>query len=104
MKAVSRHGDWQRRTDAKVPAPAGITARLGIDEGDLCVRTSYESLADAKPVQLSMIWQPYDPTAGTLVLLPRGGRMSGQSREPHGRQSGSPSAMPWSNLGPAGGG
>src|SRR5690606_28840624 len=56
MKAVGRQGEWVSRTDAKVPAPAENAARLGIAEGELCVRTSYEFLADGMPVQLSTCW------------------------------------------------
>ncbi|MGP8299820.1 GntR family transcriptional regulator [Streptomyces inhibens] len=77
MKAVGKQGDWESRTEAKVPAPAEIASRLGIDEGDLCVRTVYEFLADGKPVQLSTSWEPYDLTAGTLVVLPEGGPHAG---------------------------
>ncbi|WAX79024.1 GntR family transcriptional regulator [Streptomyces sp. KMM 9044] len=77
MKTVGRHGDWESRTEAKVPAPAEIAARLGIAEGDLCVRTAYEFLADGRPVQLSTSWEPYDLTAGTLVVLPEGGPHAG---------------------------
>ncbi|MEV5484077.1 MULTISPECIES: GntR family transcriptional regulator [Streptomyces] len=77
MKAVGRQGDWESRTEAKVPAPAEIAARLGIDEGELCVRTVYEFLADGKPVQLSTSWEPYDLTGGTLVVLPEGGPHAG---------------------------
>ncbi|MFJ4014501.1 GntR family transcriptional regulator [Streptomyces sp. NPDC090026] len=77
MKAVGRAGGWESRTDAKVPAPAEIAARLGIAEGELCVRTTYEFLADGKPVQLSTSWEPYDLTAGTLVVLPEGGPHAG---------------------------
>ncbi|GAB7032108.1 GntR family transcriptional regulator [Streptomyces sp. NPDC021749] len=77
MKAVGKLGDWESRTEAKVPAPAEIAARLGIDEGDLCVRTVYEFLADGKPVQLSTSWEPYDLTGGTLVVLPEGGPHAG---------------------------
>lgn len=73
MKAVGRNGGWESRTDAKVPAPAEIAARLGIGEGELCVRTVYEFLADGRPVQLSTSWEPYDLTGGTLVVLPEGG-------------------------------
>ncbi len=69
--------DWESRTDAKVPAPADIAARLGIDEGELCVRTAYEFLADGRPVQLSTSWEPYELTAGTLVVLPEGGPHAG---------------------------
>ncbi|MCL7497402.1 GntR family transcriptional regulator [Streptomyces sp. MCA2] len=77
MKAVGKLGDWESRTEAKVPAPAEIAARLGIAEGDLCVRTVYEFLADGKPVQLSTSWEPYDLTAGTVVVLPEGGPHAG---------------------------
>ncbi|AZS72793.1 GntR family transcriptional regulator [Streptomyces lydicus] len=77
MKAVGKLGDWESRTEAKVPAPAEIAARLGIDEDDLCVRTMYEFLADGKPVQLSTSWEPYDLTAGTVVVLPEGGPHAG---------------------------
>ncbi|MFF8896081.1 GntR family transcriptional regulator [Streptomyces lydicus] len=77
MKAVGKLGDWESRTEAKVPAPTEIAARLGIDEGDLCVRTVYEFLADGKPVQLSTSWEPYDLTGGTLVVLPEGGPHAG---------------------------
>ncbi|WP_338696621.1 GntR family transcriptional regulator [Streptomyces sp. Q6] len=77
MKALGRQGDWESRTDAKVPAPADIAARLGLAEGDLCVRTTYEFLANGKPVQLSTSWEPCDLTAGTLVVLPEGGPHAG---------------------------
>ncbi|MFF3545885.1 GntR family transcriptional regulator [Streptomyces platensis] len=77
MKALGKQGDWESRTEAKVPAPAEIASRLGIDEGDLCVRTVYEFLADGKPVQLSTSWEPYDLTGGTLVVLPEGGPHAG---------------------------
>ncbi|MEJ8632047.1 GntR family transcriptional regulator [Streptomyces sp. MS2.AVA.5] len=77
MKAVGKQGNWESRTEAKVPAPAEIAARLGIREGNLCVRTVYEFLADGKPVQLSTSWEPYDLTAGTLVVLPEGGPHAG---------------------------
>ena len=77
MKAAGKQGDWESRTEAKVPAPAEIAARLGIADGDLCVRTVYEFLADGRPVQLSMTWEPYDLTGGTLVVLPEGGPHAG---------------------------
>lgn len=53
MRAVGRQGDWESRTDAKVPAPAEFAARLGVSEGDLCVQATYKFLADGRPVQLS---------------------------------------------------
>ncbi|WP_225844899.1 GntR family transcriptional regulator [Streptomyces sp. HPF1205] len=78
MAVMGRRGTWESRTDAKVPAPADIAARLGLAEGDLCVRTSYEFLADGKPVQLSTSWEPYTLTAGTLIVLPEGGPHAGK--------------------------
>ncbi|MCX4824388.1 GntR family transcriptional regulator [Streptomyces sp. NBC_01142] len=78
MSALGKRGTWESRTDAKVPAPAGIATRLGITEGDLCVRTAYEFLADGRPVQASTSWEPYELTAGTLVVLPEGGPHAGK--------------------------
>ncbi|MCX5146383.1 GntR family transcriptional regulator [Streptomyces sp. NBC_00320] len=77
MQALGKQGNWESRTEAKVPAPAEIAARLGITEGDLCVRTVYEFLADGRPVQLSTSWEPYELTGGTLVVLPEGGPHAG---------------------------
>ncbi|MCM1969004.1 GntR family transcriptional regulator [Streptomyces sp. G1] len=77
MQALGRQGNWESRTEAKVPAPPEIAARLGIDAGALCVRTVYEFLADGRPVQLSTSWEPYELTAGTLVVLPEGGPHAG---------------------------
>ncbi|MEU0689968.1 GntR family transcriptional regulator [Streptomyces uncialis] len=77
MRAVGKQGDWESRTDAKVPAPTEIAERLGIGAGELCVRTMYEFLADGRPVQLSTSWEPYALTAGTLVVLPEGGPHAG---------------------------
>ncbi|WP_329463866.1 GntR family transcriptional regulator [Streptomyces sp. NBC_01431] len=78
MRALGRQGGWESRTDAKVPAPGEIASRLGIAVGDLCVRTVYEFLADGRPVQLSTSWEPYDLTAGTIVVLPEGGPHAGE--------------------------
>ncbi|MGW9368815.1 GntR family transcriptional regulator [Streptomyces xanthophaeus] len=77
MQALGRQGNWESRTEAKVPAPVEIAARLGIPGGELCVRTVYEFLADGRPVQLSTSWEPYELTAGTLVVLPEGGPHAG---------------------------
>ncbi|MFH9794073.1 GntR family transcriptional regulator [Streptomyces virginiae] len=77
MQALGKQGNWESRTEAKVPAPAEIAVRLGIAEGELCVRTVYEFLADGRPVQLSTSWEPYELTAGTLVVLPEGGPHAG---------------------------
>ncbi|QKW07388.1 GntR family transcriptional regulator [Streptomyces sp. NA04227] len=78
MAALGRRGAWESRTEAKVPAPPEIAGRLGLSEGDLCVRTSYEFLADGRPVQLSISWEPYDLTAGTLIVMPEGGPYAGK--------------------------
>lgn len=78
MAGLNKRGTWEHRTEAKVPAPAEIAARLGIAEGDLCVRTAYEYLADGKPVQLSTSWEPYSVTGGTIVVLPEGGPYAGR--------------------------
>ncbi len=77
MQALGKQGNWESRTEAKVPAPAEIASRLGIAEGDLCVRAVYEFLADGRPVQLSTSWEPYELTGGTLVVLPEGGPHAG---------------------------
>ncbi|MFC4515382.1 GntR family transcriptional regulator [Streptomyces ehimensis] len=78
MSALGKRGTWESSTEAKVPAPGPIAARLGISEGDLCVRTAYEFLADGKPVQISTSWEPYGLTGGTLVVLPEGGPHAGK--------------------------
>ncbi|MCQ8772262.1 GntR family transcriptional regulator [Streptomyces telluris] len=78
VSALGKGGTWESSTDAKVPAPAGIAARLHIAEGDLCVRTAYEFMLDGKPVQLLTSWEPYGLTAHTLVVLPEGGPYSGK--------------------------
>jgi GntR family transcriptional regulator len=78
MAALGKTGTWEHQTEAKVPAPPHIAARLGIDEGDLCVRTNYEFLAEGRPVQLSTSWEPYSLTGGTLIVLPEGGPYAGR--------------------------
>ncbi|MGW0886387.1 hypothetical protein [Streptomyces sp. NPDC002671] len=44
---------WGGRSDAVISAPHDIAARLGIADGDYCVRTTYEHLVDGKPVYLT---------------------------------------------------
>ncbi|MFI1826623.1 GntR family transcriptional regulator [Streptomyces sp. NPDC020412] len=78
MTALGRRATWESQTEAKVPAPVGVAARLGIAEGEPCVRTTYEYFADGKPVQLATSWEPYELTAGTLVVLPEGGPYAGK--------------------------
>jgi len=77
MASLGKRGSWDSQTEVKVPAPVDIATRLGINEGEACVRTRYEYLADGKPVQLSTSWEPYSLTAGTIVVLPEGGPLAG---------------------------
>ncbi|MFK0118742.1 GntR family transcriptional regulator [Streptomyces sp. NPDC090994] len=77
MAALGKKGTWESRSEAMVPAPADIAARLEIPEADYCVRTLYEYLADGKPVLVSTSWEPYSITSGTLAVLPEGGPYAG---------------------------
>ncbi|MFJ2598742.1 GntR family transcriptional regulator [Streptomyces erythrochromogenes] len=71
---------WEAHSTAKFPAPAGIAARLGIAEGEHCVRTAYEFLdAARRPVMLSTSWEPMAITGQTAVVLPDGGPFAGRS-------------------------
>ncbi|MFI9720761.1 GntR family transcriptional regulator [Streptomyces sp. NPDC052396] len=78
MAALGKRATSETRTDGMVPAPPDVAARLDISEGDYCVRTTYEFLADGKPVQLMVSWEPYSITAGSLVVLPEGGPLAGK--------------------------
>jgi GntR family transcriptional regulator len=69
-------GTWEADSTAKVEAPPAIASRLGIETGDLCVRTVYEFLTD-KPVMLSTSWEPMAVTGGSVVVLPEGGPLAG---------------------------
>ncbi len=75
---LGRAADWESHTEARTAAPARIAERLGIAEGDLCVRTSYEFLADRQPVQLSESWEPMAITGGTPIVLPELGPLAGK--------------------------
>ncbi|WP_330457681.1 GntR family transcriptional regulator [Streptomyces sp. NBC_00820] len=70
-------GTWEADSTAKVPAPPAIAARLGVEPGDLCVRTVYEFLANRQPVMLATSWEPMAITGGTVVVLPEGGPFAG---------------------------
>lgn len=65
------------RSNGPEPAPARIAARLGIAEGDLCVRTEYEFLADLQPAHLGTSWEPVAITKGTPVMMPEMGPLKG---------------------------
>ena len=58
MAEIGRTGTWEAHSQARTPAPAAIASRLGIETGELCVRTDYEFLANGQPAQLSVSWEP----------------------------------------------
>jgi GntR family transcriptional regulator len=78
MRDQGKTADWESHSLARVPAPAHIAERLGIAEGDNCVRTNYEFLADHRPVQLSESWEPMAITGETPVILPEMGPLAGR--------------------------
>jgi GntR family transcriptional regulator len=67
----------ETHSQACIPAPGNIAARLGIPVGELCVRTTYEFLIDRQPVQLCESWEPMSVTADTNVVLPELGPIRG---------------------------
>ncbi|MEU6352914.1 GntR family transcriptional regulator [Streptomyces sp. NPDC047072] len=71
-------GTWEADSEAKVPAPAAIAARLGIEEGASCVRTAYEFLLQHRPVLLLTSWEPMAITSGSVIVLPEGGPLAGR--------------------------
>ncbi|RRR79404.1 GntR family transcriptional regulator [Streptomyces sp. RP5T] len=78
MAELGRTGTWEAHSEARTPAPHHIAQRLGIEPGDPCVRTSYEFLADARPAQLSVSWEPMAITGETPILLPEMGPLAGK--------------------------
>lgn len=64
-------GTWETSSEARTPAPENVARRLGIESGNPTVRTAYEFLADGKPAQLSVSWEPLAITGGTPILLAR---------------------------------
>ncbi|MFR0367542.1 GntR family transcriptional regulator [Streptomyces sp. MCC20] len=77
MAELGRTGTWEAHSEARTPAPHHIAQRLGIDPGALCVRTSYEFLADTQPAQLSVSWEPMSITGDTPIVLPEMGPLAG---------------------------
>ncbi|WP_354642441.1 GntR family transcriptional regulator [Kitasatospora camelliae] len=71
-------GSWDAHSYARTPAPPAVAARLGIEPGELTVRTCYEFLAEGRPVQLVESWEPMAVTEGTAVLLPELGPLAGR--------------------------
>jgi GntR family transcriptional regulator len=78
MTELGRTGTWEARSQARTPAPDHIAQRLGIEAGDLCVRTNYEFLADNRPAQLSVSWEPMALTGETPIVLPEMGPLAGK--------------------------
>lgn len=78
MLEIGRAGTWEASSEARVPAPQDIARRLGIQPGDMTVRTRYEFLADGKPAQLAVSFEPMAITGGTPILLPEMGPFAGQ--------------------------
>ncbi|MGW4983928.1 GntR family transcriptional regulator [Streptomyces mirabilis] len=78
LTELGHTGTWESHSQARTPAPDHIARRLGIAPGDLCVRTSYEFLADNQPVQASVSWEPMAITGETPIVLPEMGPMAGK--------------------------
>ncbi|WP_406212010.1 GntR family transcriptional regulator [Streptomyces canus] len=78
MDELGRAGTCKAHSEARTPAPHDIAQRLGIQPGEECVRTRYEFLEDARPVQLSVSWEPMAITEGTPVMLPEMGPLAGK--------------------------
>ncbi|MET7520434.1 GntR family transcriptional regulator [Streptomyces sp. NPDC005480] len=71
-------GTWESSSQARTPAPDDIAQRLGIAPGDACVRTDYEFLADGRPVQTSVSWEPMAITGLSPIVLPEMGPLAGR--------------------------
>ncbi|MEU9546281.1 GntR family transcriptional regulator [Streptomyces mirabilis] len=78
MYEIGSNGTWEASSEARTPAPDDIARRLGIEAADPTVRTTYEFLADGKPAQLSISWEPMAITGGTPILLPEMGPLAGK--------------------------
>lgn len=78
MAELGRSGTWEAHSQARTSAPTDIARRLGIDVGALCVRTDYEFLADSRPAQLSVSWEPMSITGDTPIVLPEMGPLAGR--------------------------
>ncbi|MCG3043594.1 GntR family transcriptional regulator [Streptomyces sp. S1A] len=63
---------WEA-TSTATGAPPRIAERLGIGAGDRVMCTRYEYLADRRPLQLAISWEPLALTEGTEVVFPERG-------------------------------
>lgn len=68
---------WEAHSTARTPAPERIAERLAVAPGDPCVHTTYEFLAEGRPVQVCESWEPMAVTDGTPVVLPEAGPFKG---------------------------
>jgi GntR family transcriptional regulator len=69
---------WEYQSE-RVPAPAHVTRRLRLPDGDhLVTRTRYLMSADGSPVQLATSYEPAATTAQTPVPFPEQGTFAGR--------------------------
>ncbi|MFJ3199977.1 GntR family transcriptional regulator [Streptomyces sp. NPDC086989] len=68
---------WEAHSTARTPAPERIAERLAVPPGDPCVLTTYEFLAEGRPVEICESWEPMAVTDGTPVVLPEAGPFKG---------------------------
>ncbi len=64
-------------TSAEVEAPPDIADLLLLPPGAAVMRTHYRFLADDKPIQTSVSYEPLDLTSGTPVVRPEEGPLAG---------------------------
>ncbi|MFI5621009.1 GntR family transcriptional regulator [Streptomyces sp. NPDC051567] len=68
---------WESHSKARTPAPERIAARLAIAPDDPCVVTTYEFLAEGRPIEICESWEPMAITDRTPVVLPEMGPLKG---------------------------
>lgn len=61
----------------RVEAPSEIAEVLDLDVGEAVMRTQYRFLADGKPVQTSVSYEPLSLTTGTDIEVPEEGPLAG---------------------------
>lgn len=76
VRAAGMNPNIEARSEAVEP-PADIRERLQLEGGERTMRTVYRFLADGKPVQSSVSYEPLSITAGTPVEIPEEGPYAG---------------------------
>lgn len=79
---VTPTGTWSADSGSApdTPAPTEVADRLGIEPGAACVCTAYAVHApDGRVLMAVTSWEPHEVIAGTPVMLPTAGPMSGRS-------------------------